>query len=163
MNQRLTKITGYRYKLSDLDRPGFTTVFVRTIRYKIKLKKIKAGKLRSVLKLCLTGLEQFSKELILTMKPVVSNSTINPVHQFIQCYNENQFLLMLFASKNLDDKNINISMELKKGLKLYIYSSSSVSMKSSFRTTITNGPNLKNILLQKIIKFTFKKNITKNI
>ena len=38
------------------------------------------------------------------MKPVANDSTIKPLHQFIQCYDQNQFLLMLFALTKLDDK-----------------------------------------------------------
>ena len=56
------------------------------------------------MKLCLTGLDEIDKELILKMKPVASSSTIQPMHMFIQCYNGNQFLLMLFAAKTLDSK-----------------------------------------------------------
>merc|ERR1711976_826822 len=90
LNQKLTKTIGYRYKLLDLNRSDFTTIY--------------AGKLCSILKFCLTGLEEISKETILRMKPDANSSTIKPLHQFIQCYNGNQFLLMLFALTKLDDK-----------------------------------------------------------
>ena len=56
------------------------------------------------MKLYLTGLDDIDKELILKMKPVASDSTIQPMHQFIQCYNGNKFFLLLFAAKTLGNK-----------------------------------------------------------
>ena len=49
----------------------------------------------------LTGLEEeFDKETILTIKPVADNATVKPLNTFIQSYNSNQFLVMVFAGQN---------------------------------------------------------------
>ena len=57
-------------------------------------------------KYTLTGLENFSKESILRITPVShtedNSQTVQPLHQYIQDYNGEQFLLMLFVGEKIN-------------------------------------------------------------
>jgi len=88
---QIIRIVGYRYKLEKLNDPGFTTVY--------------AGKLCKVLKFDLDGLD-FDDLTILKIQPATDNSTIEPLHHFVQSYNGYRVLLFVYCCMETEDGKV---------------------------------------------------------